>query len=56
DVCDTEFKQAITGVGEAVAAVYQSYKYVNENEFICLTHDPQYEKNGKEKAEHRGKH
>ena len=28
DVVDTEFKQAITGVGEGVAAVYQAYKYV----------------------------
>ncbi len=31
DVVDTEFKQAITGVGEGVAAVYQAYKYVKEN-------------------------
>ena len=30
DVVDTEFKQAITGVGEGVAAVYQAYKYVKE--------------------------
>ncbi len=33
DVVDTKFKQAITGVGEAVAAVYSAYKYVNESEF-----------------------
>ena len=32
DVVDTEFKQAITGVGEGVAAVYQAYKYVKEKE------------------------
>ncbi|MBI4177263.1 MAG: FAD-dependent oxidoreductase [Candidatus Aenigmarchaeota archaeon] len=32
DVVDTKFKQAITGVGEAVSAVYSAYKYVNENE------------------------
>ncbi|MBI3412971.1 MAG: FAD-dependent oxidoreductase [Candidatus Aenigmarchaeota archaeon] len=31
DVVDTKFKQAITGVGEAVSAVYSAYKYVNEN-------------------------
>ena len=35
DVCDTVFKQAITGVAEGVAAVYSAYTYVNENEFIC---------------------
>lgn len=35
DVCDTVFKQAITGVSEAVTAVYSAYTYVNENEFIC---------------------
>ena len=34
DVVDSEFKQAITGVGEGVHAAYQAYKYVNENEFI----------------------
>ncbi|MBI4167588.1 MAG: FAD-dependent oxidoreductase, partial [Candidatus Aenigmarchaeota archaeon] len=32
DVVDTKFKQAITGVGEAVSAVYSAYKYVNETE------------------------
>ena len=35
DVCDTVFKQAITGAAEGVAAVYSAYTYVNENEFIC---------------------
>lgn len=35
DVCDTFFKQAITGVSEGVSAVYSAYIYVNENEFIC---------------------
>ena len=34
DVCDTVFKQAITGVGEAVAAVYSAYQYVNSNASI----------------------
>lgn len=34
DVCDTVFKQAITGVGEAVAAVYSAYQYVSNNESI----------------------
>ncbi|MBI2647552.1 FAD-dependent oxidoreductase [Candidatus Woesearchaeota archaeon] len=35
DVCDTFFKQAITGVSEGVTAVYSAYTYINENEFIC---------------------
>jgi len=35
DVCDTVFKQAITGAAEGVAAVYSAYTYINENEFIC---------------------
>lgn len=30
DVVDTEFKQAITGVGEGTTAVYMAYKFVNE--------------------------
>ena len=30
DVVDTEFKQAITGVGEAVAAAYHAYEFVNK--------------------------
>ncbi|MFW9980253.1 MAG: NAD(P)/FAD-dependent oxidoreductase [Candidatus Thorarchaeota archaeon] len=34
DVVDSEFKQAITGVGEGVNAAYQAYKYVNENEWV----------------------
>ncbi|TET09380.1 MAG: thioredoxin reductase [Candidatus Thorarchaeota archaeon] len=34
DVVDSEFKQAITGVGEGVHAAYQAYTYVNETEFI----------------------
>lgn len=37
DVVDTEFKQAITGVGEGVAAVYQVYKYVKEGEHVNAT-------------------
>ncbi len=39
DVADTKFKQAITGVGEAVLAVYSAYTYVNENEFVCACSD-----------------
>jgi len=35
DVCDTVFKQAITGVSEAVTAVYSAFTYINEHEFIC---------------------
>ncbi len=36
DVADTSFKQAITGVGEGVAAIYSAYKYINETEiFPC---------------------
>jgi thioredoxin reductase (NADPH) len=34
DVVDSEFKQAITGVGEGVHAAYQAYRFVNEQEFI----------------------
>ncbi len=34
DVVDTEFKQAITGVGEGVAAAYHAYEYVNVGEFV----------------------
>lgn len=30
DVVDTKFKQAITGVGEAVSAVYSAYTYIDE--------------------------
>jgi len=37
DVADTRFKQAITGVAEAVLAVYSAYTYVNENEIVCPT-------------------
>ena len=39
DVVDSEFKQAITGVGEGVHASYQAYKYVNENEFVFTCQD-----------------
>lgn len=36
DVIDTKFKQAITGVGEAVSASYSAYRYISENEvFTC---------------------
>ncbi|MHA1638080.1 MAG: NAD(P)/FAD-dependent oxidoreductase [Candidatus Thorarchaeota archaeon] len=34
DVVDTEFKQAITGVGEGVHAAYQAYSYVNSTKFF----------------------
>lgn len=34
DVTDTRFKQAITGVGEAVKAVYCAYEFVNNGEEI----------------------
>lgn len=39
DVADTAFKQAITGVGEAVTAAYSAYRYVNENEIVCTCND-----------------
>lgn len=39
DVADTRFKQAITGVAEAVLAVYSAYTYVNENELVCPCND-----------------
>ena len=34
DVCDTEFKQAITGSAEAVTASFWAYEYTNENEIV----------------------
>ncbi|TFG08324.1 thioredoxin reductase [Candidatus Thorarchaeota archaeon] len=34
DVVNTEFKQAITGVGEGVHAAYQAYRFVNEHDFV----------------------
>lgn len=34
DVCDTRFKQAITGVAEAVTASYSAFQYVGENEIL----------------------
>jgi thioredoxin-disulfide reductase len=37
DVVDTAFKQAITGVAEAVLAVYSAYTYINENEIVLPT-------------------
>ncbi len=39
DVVDTEFKQAITGVGEGVAAAYHAYEYVNRGEFVLPCDD-----------------
>jgi len=44
DVVDSGFKQAITGVGEGVVAVYSAYTYINENEFICVFDDQEYKK------------
>tara|TARA_Y100000034_G_scaffold87295_1_gene104694 strand:+ start:7290 stop:8276 length:987 start_codon:yes stop_codon:yes gene_type:complete len=35
DVADTVFKQAITGVGEAVKAVYSIYEYINHERVLC---------------------
>jgi thioredoxin reductase (NADPH) len=35
DVTDTRFKQAITGAGEAVTAVYWAYAHVNDPEYVC---------------------
>lgn len=35
DVCDTDFKQAIVGVGEIVSAVYSAYKYISNSQIMC---------------------
>ena len=35
DVTDTKSKQAITGVGEAVKAVYSIYEYLNNEKILC---------------------
>ncbi|MAH03377.1 hypothetical protein CMI39_01170 [Candidatus Pacearchaeota archaeon] len=35
DITDTTFKQAITGVGEAVKAVYSIYEYINHERVLC---------------------
>ena len=35
DVVDTKFKQAITGVGEAVKAAYSVYEYVHGERVVC---------------------
>jgi thioredoxin reductase (NADPH) len=37
DIGDTKFKQAITGVAEAVLGAYSAYEYVNTHEFVCPT-------------------
>ncbi|PIU81104.1 thioredoxin reductase [Candidatus Micrarchaeota archaeon CG06_land_8_20_14_3_00_50_6] len=42
DVSDSQFKQAITGVGEAVNAVYDAFTYLNEHEFVYTCIDPTY--------------
>ncbi len=49
DVGDTRFKQAITGVAEAVLAVYSAYEYVNTQEFVCPTNDHGQDMNTKKK-------
>jgi len=49
DVGDTRFKQAITGVAEAVLAAYSAYEYINTQDFICATADPIYHENKKKK-------
>ncbi|MEM4267703.1 MAG: FAD-dependent oxidoreductase [Candidatus Woesearchaeota archaeon] len=43
DVAQSEFKQAITGVAQGVMAAYSAYKYVTENNIICLLDDEDYE-------------
>ncbi len=35
DVTDTKFKQAITGIGEAVKAVYGIYEYIHNEKVLC---------------------
>lgn len=39
DVTDLPFKQAITGVGEGITAVFHAYNYVKEHEPICSCDD-----------------
>jgi len=39
DVTDLPFKQAITGVGEGVTAVFHAYNYVKQHEPICSCDD-----------------
>jgi len=41
DVTDTEFKQAITGAGEGVMAVFQAYKYLG-GQPVCTCVDTDY--------------
>ncbi len=43
DVVDTKFKQAITGAGEAVLAVYSAYTYINTTEMVCPVSDEEIE-------------
>ncbi|MBT96734.1 MAG: FAD-dependent oxidoreductase [Candidatus Pacearchaeota archaeon] len=35
DITDTTFKQAITGIGESVKAVYSIYEYINHEKVLC---------------------
>lgn len=39
DVTDTKFKQAITGVGEAIQAAYHAFQYVNKGEYVMPMED-----------------
>jgi len=50
DVVDTKFKQAITGAGEAVLAVYSAYTYINTTEMVCPTGDEELQEKVKKKV------
>lgn len=39
DVTDTKFKQAITGVGEAIKAVYSAYECLSKEKILCSSLD-----------------
>ncbi len=39
DVCDSSFKQVITGVAQGVTAAYSAYRYINGNKGICSCDD-----------------
>ncbi len=39
DVVDTRFKQAITGVAEAVAGVYSAYIYIGDDNIVFTCGD-----------------
>ncbi|MBI4399729.1 FAD-dependent oxidoreductase [Candidatus Micrarchaeota archaeon] len=48
DVADAKFKQAITGVGEGVSAVYSAYQHINENGEIYTCDDKSMTEESKE--------